>query len=545
MKKLLSIKVVSFFLLFRSIYSQVPGKYWIQFIDKQYSSYNINEPEKFLSEKAINKRKKYNISIDESDLPVSQYYIDSIQKLGFTLLTTSKWFNAATVYTPDTSNIRLLRNITFINKIEKTANLAPLKSSRSNKFNIKTDTNVSSLTNDTYGQSYEQIHQLNGDFLHQMGYRGKGMDIAIIDAGFYDANQLPAFDSLFQDNRINGTKDFVNPGGNVYQEYEHGMWVLSLIGGNIPGTILGTAPDASFWLLRSEDAATENPIEEDNWVSAAEFADSAGVDVINTSLGYSIFDDSSFNLSYKDMNGKTTRIAIAANIAASKGMLVVVSAGNSGDDPWHYITTPADAFNILAVGAVDYTGTKAWFSSFGPSYDGRIKPNIVAMGVNDYIQNTDGTFGTGSGTSFSAPLITGLAACLWQAFPNASNAELIRTIELSANHYLSPDNSTGYGIPDFERAYNLFKNSFSTINVNNRLFPNPFNNFICVDLRDFSNDAINIEIYNSIGAKINQFTVNNEYPVVITNGIEALQTGMYIIKCSDNKTTESFKIIKY
>jgi serine protease AprX len=544
-KKTLFILIITFYC--KGLFCQTPGKYRVEFTDKNYTPYSLSNPGQFLSEKALNRRIKQNTPVTIDDIPVNAYYLDSIQKLGLTILNTSKWFNSASVFIDDTSVLNKLNKITFIKSFKKTAHTNSIKSSVINKYPIISEEYSQQTLNPSYGSAFSQINQVNGDYLHQLGFKGDNMVIAVIDVGFYKANSLSAFDSIVANNHILGTKDFVEPGDDVYTKGTHGSYVLSIIAGNIPGTYIGTAPNASYWLLRSEDTRSEFPIEEDNWIAAAEFADSAGVDIINTSLGYYNFDDPNIGPDYKysDMNGKTARISIAADIAASKGILVVVSAGNEGNKPWHYISAPADALNVLSVGAVDSEENLASFSSVGPSADGRIKPDIAAMGLATAYQSDNGDIKNGNGTSFSAPIISGLAACLWQAFPNLTNNDIIKFIKLSSNKANFPNNKTGYGIPNFETAYNLAAYSTQLPQNNDRVYPNPCSNFICINVNDFTQSNIFIEIYNTAGIKVLQTSIPFQSPIVLIDEMHKLQPGVYIIRCYNNSKTINAKIVKY
>ncbi len=430
---------ISLFFLLNALsgFSQNPAHYWIAFTDKQHNNYSLTQPEQFLSQRALDRRKKQGISLDSTDLPVSKFYIDSLISLGLQIKNVSKWLNGVTVLTNDTNLIDTIDNLGFVAYHQKTKPLLF-------KMNgIEDESQLNSNKASNYGLGNDQIMLLHGNYLHDKGYRGDSMLIAIIDAGFYNVNNMHLFDSLRNDNRIISTYDFVAGNANVYDDHTHGMSVLSTMATNDPGYFVGTAPKASFILLRSEDANTEYLVEEDNWATAAEYADSAGADLINTSLGYTTFDDTTENHSYSDMNGVTTHIAKVADMAFKKGIFVVVSAGNSGDDPWHYISTPADAKDVLTVGAVDLNGNYALFSSTGPSADGRIKPNVAAPGANVKVAFPNDSIYGGSGTSFSAPITCGLVACLWQAFPNKTNYEIRSAIEQSASQYTTPDSLLG------------------------------------------------------------------------------------------------------
>lgn len=529
-----------------------PGKYLVWFTDKNHNTYSLSNPGNFLSERALDRRLRNNIPLTPADLPVSKYYLDSIGRMGCHVINTSRWFNNATVAIPDTSVLSLLKTVSFIDQQKTTYSVTPYAGKKSKPLHpLEFIAGMNFPGNSYYGGSYAQIALEKGDELQKLGFRGHGMQIALLDAGFYKANQMPSLDSLFADGRILGTRDFVSPGNDVYQEHPHGMNVLSIIGGNLPQVFIGTAPDASFWLFRSEDANSEMLIEEDNWVAAAEAADSAGADIISTSLGYSQFDWTVQNHTYQDMNGKSTRISLAADMASDRGILVVVSAGNEGNLPWKYITAPADAFNVIACGATDSLGVYATFSSQGPSYDGRVKPNVAAMGRATLVQLPDGTFGRGSGTSFSAPVISGLAACLWQAYPRASNHDLKQAIEQSCNHYSEPDYFTGYGIPDFRKAYDLLGQAMKEKFAGERdivAFPDPFTTFFSLRITDPLPDAsVTVNLYDLNGKLImstrQSVTGHYIYQVQVPQTV-SLSKGIYLVKVITANHTYTLKAAK-
>ena len=356
--------------------NDVENFYWVQFKDKLGTVFSINQPEQFLSPRAIERRQKQNIAVDERDLPVSDNYLQQLQEQGAEIIHTSKWLNGATIRATKSIYEQTRQNLNFIAFSELTKPGIFLKSAR-NKFQTEHQLNEINITD--YGSSYHQLRLFNGQLLHALGYQGEGMHIAVIDAGFYKVDELPAFEQLWGENRILGTKDFVDPGGDVFLAHTHGTNVLSTMGGYVKNELVGTAPEAFYYLLRSEDGATEYLIEEDNWVAAAEWADSAGCDVINSSLGYTTFDDPNMNHSYAEMDGNTTRITKAANIAVEKGMLVFSSAGNEADNPWKYLVAPSDGDLVIGVGAVNNDSIWAPFSSLGPSADGDVKPNLAAV----------------------------------------------------------------------------------------------------------------------------------------------------------------------
>jgi len=463
MKKTATLLITIFAYCF-SISQVAPDKYWIKFIDKNNSPYSINNPEAFLSQKAIDRRNAQGIAILENDLPVNITYIQGVAGTGATVLNVSKWYNSVTVYTTSQSVIDAINLLPYVLSVEKGNILGkPEKSGKpffeNESYTENPEENLiigpASGQSYDYGMAFNQINMLNGIAMHNLGYDGTGMTIAILDAGFLNANTISAFDSLWNNGQILGTKDFVSPlNPDIFGSHSHGTSVLSTMGANLPGQMVGTAPKANYWLLRSEDGATEYLIEELNWVSAAEFADSAGADVINSSLGYTTFDDPAQNHTYQDMDGNTTPITNGADIAASKGMIVVNSAGNSGGSSWQYIGAPADGDSVFSIGAVTASGNYASFSSTGPTFDGRIKPNVVAQGSGSTIISAySGNVTTGSGTSFSSPITAGMVACLWQAHQNKRNTQIMEAIEQSASLAGNPNYQLGYGIPDYFNAH--------------------------------------------------------------------------------------------
>lgn len=523
------------FLLFASYssFSQVAeNSYRLYLTDKNHNRFSVNNPDEFLTQKAIERRRKQGIDIHINDLPISNTYTDSLKKLGLNILSKSRWMNTVVVFTNDKDLIDTITSISFIKSKQKIASKLSLNSTNNflEKTNLTIPPEIDPLN---YGYATTQISLLNGHILHLNGYKGQGITIAVIDGGFYNVDQLPAFDSLFFNNQILGTRDFVDGDNQVFDASSHGMKVLSTMGGNIPGELVGTAPKANYWLLRSEETATEFSIEEDNWVAAAEFADSVGVDIITSSLGYTEFDDSTQNYSYSDMDGNTTFITRAADIAASKGILMLNSAGNLADDPWRYISAPADGDSVLTVGAVDEFASYAYFSGIGPTFDGRLKPNIAAMGYHTAIQGIDGFVTVANGTSFSTPIVAGMAACLWQYFPELNNMEIFKKIEESAHQYSSPDYRIGYGIPDFGKAANFTGTSIneSKETVTLKVYPNPFTNYINIELLTDHKYNLSLDLYNIVGEKLIQKNILfPEFGIIKIKGLENIPAGIYMIK---------------
>jgi subtilisin family serine protease len=518
--------------------------YWVKLKDKTGTLFQISHPEAFLSKRALDRRIRQNIPIDQSDLPVSAAYLDTLKRRGLEVVHTSKWLNGVTVRTADTSVIRKIKALPFVSSVQLTRP-SVAKKSAIRKFSVEEMFTAINPVN--YGVAIGQLTQLNGHYLHDRGFRGKGVQIAILDAGFWHVNQIAAFDTLRKSGRILGVRDFVDPGSDIYQQHTHGMSVLSCMGGNVPLTLIGTAPDASYYLLRSEEDATEYPIEEDNWVAAAELADSLGVDVINSSLGYYFFDDAAMNHTYSEMDGKTTRVTRGANMAFQKGIVVFNSAGNEGNNTWKRIIAPSDGENVIAVAAVDKNGIRASFSSVGPAFGGAVKPNVAATGSLTFLVTSAGVPGYSSGTSFSSPVLAGMGACLLQSNPYATAKQIKMAIEQSASLYNKPDSLLGYGIPDFEKAYNYLKlhtsvplNAISAWGVS----PNPFSNTISIRNRiPVSADKCFVNIYTMQGVCLLQSALTPSESMVL-HDLSHLPNGVLILTIRSGGKEERFKIIK-
>lgn len=425
-------------------------KYRICLTDKKATTYSLKEPEKFLSQKAIERRKRQKLSVDSTDLPVCSRYVDEIRRLGVRVLVTGKWENFVTVSCNDTLLAERMAALPFVRSVEKVWTAPKGMPVAASRDSVENHPRI--YADSLYGAAITQIQMSHGDKLHEAGFCGQGMTIAVIDAGFHNVDRIQAMDNI----RILGTKDFVNPADDIYAESSHGMMVLSCIGMNRPGVMTGTAPEASFWLLRSEDEASEHLVEQDYWAAAVEFADSVGVDVVNTSLGYYSFDDSSKDYRLRDLDGHYSLMSRQASRMADKGMVMVCSAGNSGMNAWKKITPPADADNILTVGAIDKRGVLAPFSSVGNTADGRVKPDVVAVGQGAEVMRTNGNQGQANGTSFSSPIMCGMVTCLWQALPQLTAKELIALVRSLGDRADCPDNIYGYGVPDFSKAFPTF-----------------------------------------------------------------------------------------
>ena len=540
MKKLL---LVIAFLISLPFFGQEDA--WVHLQDKPNSDTYLATPLTMLSQRALERRARQNISLDMKDVPLDAGYYAQIKNAnGITVLAKSKWLNAIHVQGTQADINNLQSIFSFVAQIEfadttlNTANKSAQRSSHSknkNKF-------AAMKTSYNYGTTSTQVTMLNADFLHQEGYTGAGMHIAVIDAGFPNVNELLAFQKLRDNGQILGGYDFVNRSTNFYTGNNHGTNVLSDIAGYIDGVFVGTATDASFYLFISEDVANEVPLEESLWVEAAERADSLGVDVINTSLGYTTFDNANYNHSYEDMDGKTTFISRGAEIGASRGMMLVNAAGNSGSSSWKYMGAPADAAGVFTVGAVDALEDIASFSSFGPTADNRIKPDVLAHGENVFvIDHLTGSPKPSNGTSFSSPVMSGVVACFWQAFPYLTSAEVRQLIRASADRYNNPDEQYGYGVPDFKSAYravlNIDKENFMNTTT---IFPNPVNNVFTIKTNENNSIGLSIKIYNLFGSKVSE-KVNLKSNTI---EVSALNAGIYILKVTDGASQKTFKLVK-
>ena len=436
------------------------GMYRLQLTDKGNSPYGIHQAEHFLSTKSIDRRTKQNLAVNESDLPIDPAYFAALEEAGATIQTYSKWVETIVVNISDQETLDLVALLPFVASMKKVHNNTSAMYSNIDSENTEIKNHATSAPlsqfGDDYGLAKTQIALNNALFLHELGYKGKGMTIAVIDAGFKNADSHPAY---WDNQQILGTKNFTHEEGDLFRSSEeHGAKVLSLMLANNPYSMIGTAPEASFYLLKSEVTINEEeyPVEEDYWVAALEYADSLGVDLVTTSLGYTTFKDApSMNHTWSELDGETVPASRAASMAASKGLLLLHSAGNEGHLTWKRVSVPADAKNILTVGAVKNDSTIAAFSSWGKTVDDRFKPDVVAQGEGAYVLFPNNQVAKGNGTSYSAPIMAGMTACLWQAFPSLTAIEVINLIKSSSDRLNTPDEHYGFGLPDFRKAYEM------------------------------------------------------------------------------------------
>ena len=542
----LVIKVIlAFTFLFFPNYSFLHGQetiykyfYRIYFTDKGEKNLTDFEPVDLLSSKAIDRRGKAGITVpDWRDIPVCSEYIKQIITAGFKLHCTSKWMNTALFKTETLTDLNSIQNLPFISEIKIVKNPAG-KNGFHDKLFFRTEQT-------DYPPFDRPVSMLNGHPVHNSGFDGKGILIAVLDAGFTDADKIPSLNALHKREGIKGTYDFVKNDKFVYGYHNHGTAVLSVLAGRIPDRIEGTAPGADYWLLRTEDDDTEFPVEEDYWAAGAEFADSTGADIISSSLGYFTFDDPVLNYKYQDMNGNNTFITQVADIAASKGIMVVSSAGNERNKEWIHIIAPSDGDSVIAVGAVDGNNLLSSFSSSGPSADGRIKPDIVAQGVSVPVQTTSSTIERANGTSFSCPIISGMCACIMQAVPKADNKNLIDALHSSSDRYEHPDSLYGFGIPDMVTVISYLQNLLITKPQNETVIsPNPFTSDFYVTFKK-SPEWMKLEIFTPSGITI----VKRSYKDYISRTIkitdlQSVPQGLYFIRVTTVNGIFTNKIIK-
>lgn len=503
----------------------------VHFQDKGEKASWVDTPERFLSPRSLKRRADQNIPLRIADVPVSDRYLDRLKAAGVKIHMTSRWFNYALTWGPLPPVVEQWPEVEKVEEVRNGVMAAAGRQAVAGSLN--------------YGAARNQIEMLKGEQLHQDDFTGQGMLIAVLDGGFAGADTIAALDSLWLNGRIKGTYSFVFKDTNVFQSGTHGTSVLSVMGANVPGLIVGTAPDASYLLLNSEDQRSETPLEMDNWLAAAEYADSAGADVINSSLGYSEFDDPDDSFTYADMDGQTTLVTRAADAAGARGMAVVVSAGNSGSSPWRHISAPADGDSVLAVGAVDNEMDYASFSSHGPSADGRVKPDVAAQGAITAVVNGAGSLQGAFGTSFSAPIVAGLTACYWQEFPQLSAAEVLQNIRRSGDQYFRPDSLKGYGVPDFSQARVLSQTDWTSLeDFEVEVYPLPFDRYLYLQTKGIETAAeLRVSIQDLRGRQLCQ-----HYFTVPESGVFRLSPdlapGSYLLRISSSRGQVTQKIFR-
>lgn len=484
---------------------------FVYFNDKPNKAAFYANPLSELTQKALNRRIALGIALNDQDAPIEQSYIQNLQNLGFTITDYSKWLNGVAV-TVNQAQVNLIKAQPFVQSVESFAKNSSLilKAQHVNKWE-NFEQNQKTLTSFDYGSGSAQIDQINLRPLHLAGYTGTGVTIAVIDTGFPTVNTGSAFSRLWTNNKIKGGYDFVTKTTNIYESTlnAHGTVVLGAIGGYIQDSFVGSAPDADFYLYRSENATVEIPEEELYWIEAAEEADRKGVDIITTSLGYNVFDDPKYSYTYAQMNGTTSFIARASQIAVNKGIFVLIAAGNSGQQPWHYILTPADNAQVFTIGSVDSAGLSSAFSSYGPNSAGAVKPDASARGTLATTVN-NGSTATVSGTSIATPIAAGGVACLIQAFPSMNRNTMRTQLRQTASLFPSHTDQMGYGILNFGSLYNSVLNTSELVKKEKLvIFPNPVKSILNIATEG---DVSSLEVYDNLGRFIfkstNQKSVN-------------------------------------
>lgn len=536
-------------ILFSQLLRAQTSRHIVYLSDKNNNSFSTGKPAEFLTEKSLQRRNKQNVSIHISDLPVSNKYKDSLAQLPLKVLTSSKWLNAILVESADslTHLIPSILEMDFVKGITKAAFYNTIATNNMQQVEEAENTYWKVMQEREYGATSFQIKQMNGDQLHSRGFTGSNMLIGIIDAGFNKVEEMFCFNHVLDENRLIATKNFLNKGtNNVYASSNHGTHVYSILAGKIEGSYYGVSPDANYLLLVTEDISSEQMVEEFNYVKALEFADSLGVDVINVSLGYFAFDEDLNNYTPDNLDGKTAISTIGSLMAARKGILVVSSAGNEGASGWKYITVPSDADSTISVAGVDNEGLKIPFSSIGYDKFKKIKPDVAALGRGVSIINNRNEIVTGSGTSYASPLVAGLAACLWQAFPDKNNQEIIQAILKSSSQYYNPDFELGFGIPDFSFAYRILEEDLLEEDSNETIsvYPNPTRDFININFYE-NFDRANLYIYNLLGKIIytEQLNIHGKANVSIpVMNLQLTNSGMYFIRLESINHTFTQKI---
>ncbi|MBB6610163.1 S8 family serine peptidase [Pontibacter sp. Tf4] len=526
--------------------AETPKKYLVYLTDKTGTPYTTENPEQFLSAKAIARRQRQQIPVTSRDLPVNPAYVQRIKETGAEVWYTSRWFNAVVIRATQTqltqvNSLDIVRQAQALNRVAAPAAELSLKTAYTTTI---ANAAAASPEATDYGRAFHQAEMLGATELHAAGFRGEDMTIAVLDAGFPNVNTISAFTHLFQNNQISGTFDFVTRSKNAYVSSSHGTAVLSTMAAYEPGKMIGTAYKANYLLLRTEDAASEHNIEEVNWLIAAEYADSAGADVLNSSLGYYAFDAPSVSYSYQQMDGNTTIVTKAADFAAATGMLIVTSAGNEGNKAWRYITAPADGDSVLAVGAVDSLTTIASFSSRGPAADGRVKPDVVALGLNAYVLNTAGNVVKNNGTSFSGPIMAGFAAVLWQAHNSKTNYEIIQLIRQLGNQAANPDNNYGYGVPNYSR---IVTGLPMPAGEEGALVVNPVagNDLVLLLDESWQGQRLEVQLLNATGKIVHTYSLPaaQERQTINLQPL-ALQQGVYLCRVRSGRQVATIRFVK-
>ena len=534
-----------------ALFAQSPTCYRIYLSDKNNTPYSIDNPSEFLSQRAIDKRARFNIPITEQDLPVNPQYKQQILALHAEIqpLAVSKWMNTFTIYCPDSTVLPQILNLPFVDSMEAVGNYvlydAPVYQHPENPIPMVHSSSIPTKDAVDYGEGLAQIALFNGVPLHEEGFHGEGMLIAVIDGGFFGIENTNFYQDLVNSGRFYGhyslMPNFVDTLTSGWDEV-HGTVVTSAMAANTNGELVGTAPGASYALIHTEWVGSEEIIEEDFWANGAEIADSLGADVINSSLGYRMFPDFPQNdITYENMNGVHSIASRCATILGQKGVIVCVAAGNDGNSEFYHISRPGDAFDILCVGACTSDSIIASFSSRGYSYDGRVKPDIISQGVETACYNPFNMLEFSNGTSLATPVAAGMCACLWQAMPCYTSTQIMQMIRESGHLYNNPNPEFGYGIPNFYQIYasHVGINDYKPLNIS--VYPNP-----ATDKLNILNPDGNIQtvtLYNASGQLVLQTAVSSSS--ILEINVTSLPKGFYIGTATlNNHQTATFKFVK-
>lgn len=513
------------------------NRYMVFFKDKAGSSYSVSNPSDFLSPQAIDRRTLQGIVVNENDIPVNENYVNDVKNAGAQIYFRTKWMNGVLVQcTP--SVLPVIEELSFVERIEFVAPGTKLQSGRK-KIAARNKGYKSAQATE------EQLTMLALNEMHAADIRGENVLIAIFDSGFQGVDLTSPFEHIRDENRIDldVSHDFVYNTNDVFQYDEHGSQVFSVIAAYLSDSFVGGAYNASFQLYVTEDVNSEYRIEEYNWLFAAERADSAGVDIINSSLGYNTFDDPYMDYPTSAMDGKTTVVSRAAQWASDRGIIVVCSAGNEGANAWQVITAPADAVDVLAVGAVNSSGQRISSSSKGPNAEGRIKPDVVALGLNTSVILPNGNLGSATGTSLAAPLVTSLAAGVHQKYPLLSAKMVMEVIKNSASRASHPDNFIGYGIPTFSAVTHYLEELKKSVF---QIYPNPSSDTLVIKPYDAGVvSSCQMELINVQGKVVQQKAINfSTFNPTETIDLRACENGLYVLRLGWNGKVYVFKVVK-
>ncbi|HCM74760.1 MAG TPA: hypothetical protein DIS90_00140 [Cytophagales bacterium] len=533
-----SVITVIIILIHQLSYAQT-GRYAIFFSDKAGTIYSVDDPSQFLSQKSIERRIKNGVVVSEEDFPVNEGYINQVKSTGAKVLHASRWMNAVMVELED-NELNSILQLPFVTAHEYIAPAKTNPGGRAGRVHKKKDASLDVV-------NHLQLTMLGLDDMHKENIYGEGIVVGVFDSGFSGVDVTTPFKALFDEGRITFTQDLVGKTSNVFQYDDHGTEVLSIMAASQAGTYLGGVPKATYQLYVTEDDPIEYRIEEYNWLVAAEKADSAGVDIINSSLGYNYFDDATMDYSTSQLDGKTAVVSRAASIAIRKGMLVVVSAGNDGNTSWRLVNPPADVDGVLAVGAITSTGNLSNFSSVGPTSDGRIKPDVVALGSGVSIIKQNGTTGFTSGTSAAAPLVTSLAVGLLQKFPSLTSTELYNLILASGNMSDNPDNQKGQGLPRYLEAKLIKEGKTPELPTSEiHVYPNPITNLVTLSMDVAPGQWASVRVYDLMG----QLLLKSEGEVTYVNNpleldISHFSAGLYLMRVETGGVVKTIRLMKH